>query len=725
MKSIQKNKAKQNTQNIQSKPTLYQKLAVVGALLLCFIVYLPALKNDVTNWDDGLYVTDNQFITELNSETLNSIFFAPETRVWVGNYHPLTMLSLSVDYQFAKNKTTTKVNNDKLQENPKFDPFAFHFTNVILHIINTLLVFVFVFLLLQNFEIAFIAAILFAVNALHVESVAWISERKDVLYTMFFLLSLITYLKYIKSNKYILLAVSFLCFFLSLLSKGQAVSLAVTLVLLDWFTGRKMLSIKVLIEKIPFFILSLVFGIIAIKAQNDVFMEKTDFQYYHQILFGLYGYGMYVVKLLVPFGLSAYYPYPNPNFEAVFQPKFFFFTILAIAIVSAFFYFLKKSKNIAFGIAFFSINIFLVLQFFPVGSAIMADRYVYLPSVGFFVIVAYLFVTFALKSEKLKSLSIGILSFYVLFLSIQTILQCRVWQNSVSLWENITKSAPFSAVAWSNLGGAYDATGNIENAQLAFSKAIEYKSDFYRAWNNLGSAHYKLGKKENAIKNFTQAIAYKSDNYEMYYNRGLAFRDLNKHKEAISDFDKAIELNSNFGEAFYNRGISKEVLGEFASALSDYNRGITLLPNFANLYYSRAHVKGITNDFTGAIPDFDKAIELNPQNVLAYSDRAYTYMKINKLKEAINDYNTTISLAPQFAMAFSNRGNCKRQLNDYQGAISDLTKAVSLEPKLADAYVWRAMVYFETGDKLLACNDISAAAQMGFKIDASLKAKCK
>jgi len=693
-------KAKQSSYKNKLQSTslsLYQKLFLVGALLLTFIIYMPALKNDLTNWDDKSYVAENKFITEINKENLNAMFFAPETRYWMGNYHPLSMLSLAVDYHFAKKDGIknfgTKLRAEKLDEPRNVDPFVFHLSNIIFHVINTLLVFFFLFLLLQNFEVAIIAAILFGVNALHVESVAWVSERKDVLYTMFFLLSLISYLKYTKSSKYIYLGLSVLCFFLSIISKAQAVSLAVTLVAIDWYQNRKLWSPKVILEKVPFFALSLIFGLIAVQAQKqgEAIHELAEYPFYYRIFFGLYGYIMYMVKLLFPSGMAAIYPYPHPIQESIFPLKFWFFPIPALAVAGAFFYCMKKAKSVAFGIAFFTINIFLLLQFLPVGSAIMADRYSYIPSIGFFLVVAY-FVKWIFDNKvSWKPISIGLLSVYIAILSFQSFQQCMIWKDSVTLWTNTVNTCPYAVVAWNNLGSAFDKLNQKEKAIEAFNKAVEYKPDYYHA----------------------------------FYNRGTALKDLNRHKEAVKDFDRAIEINVNFGEAYHNRGISKEGLNDFAGAMSDYNHGIELMPRYPNIYSSRGVAKGKMGNLKDAILDFNKAIELSPQNPEAYSNRGLANDKLNNFEQAIADYTTSINMNPKFATAYSNRGITRRRTKDFQGALNDLNAAISLNPNFAEAYLNRAMTHFEIGNQQQGCADLQTTLRLGINVSEDINRLCK
>ena len=222
-------------------------IALLLVLVASAITWFPSVKNDFVNWDDIIYIMNNDMIHSFSLENISKIF----STYWMGNYHPFAILSFTFDYQFFK-----------------ITPQGYHFHNMVLHLVNTALVYFFCFHLMnRRVGIATVAALLFAVHPMHVESVAWISERKDLLYTMWFLMALIAYLFYCRNKDFKYLGLSLILFLFSLLSKAQAVTLPLSLLALDYFLNRKF-TVKTLAEKIPFFLLSLVFGIIAIYAQK-------------------------------------------------------------------------------------------------------------------------------------------------------------------------------------------------------------------------------------------------------------------------------------------------------------------------------------------------------------------------------------------------------------------------------------------------------------------------
>jgi hypothetical protein len=340
----------------------------IGIALACtLIAYLPAFHAGFVNWDDDDYVVKNFLIRDLSN--LKALITTPVQ----GNYHPLTMISLAINYAISE-----------------LDPSSYHLFNIVLHLLNVLLVFRLVFQLSkENTLIAFTCALLFGVHPMHVESVAWVSERKDVVFTFFFLLGLMSYLKYSDANsnneksgassRYYVLSLLFLV--LSLSAKPAAVVFPVLLLCFDFLRGRKF-ALKLIIEKIPYFILALVFGLLTMQAQKTIGATGIEgfYSFGSRMFFGFYGYMMYFVKLIAPFDLAAFIPYPAVNqslpIAYLISPLFFLLT-LVLCIRTW-----KKYREITFAFAFYLVNLILVLQFIPVGSAIIADRYTYVPYIG-------------------------------------------------------------------------------------------------------------------------------------------------------------------------------------------------------------------------------------------------------------------------------------------------------------------------------------------------------
>ena len=406
---------------------IYSALAAI--VVISIIAYLPVFHNGLLAWDDDGYIKKNALIYSIN---LKEIF----SHNVLGNYHPITMLTLALEYHFFG-----------------LNASGYHAVNLLLHLLNVILVFYTVFLLSDKVAVALVASLLFGIHPLHVESVAWAAELKDLLYTFFFLAAYIFYLKYLKkeaaagaaaapapaaatATKFYYLAL--LLFAVSLLSKAMAASLPLVLILTDYFKGRR-IDKKSLLEKVPFFLLAIVFGLVAIMAQKSFGYTQlaTTITFPQRLVFASFGFITYLYKLLFPLNLSAFYPYPV-NSNGVYIPiQYYAYVLSFLALAAYIIYSHRFSRKIIFGMGFFAITILLVLQLLPVGKAIMADRYGYIPSIGIFYLAGEGF-SF-LWSKKLKWVAVVLLSVSAVLFSVKTYTRCGVWKDDMTLWNSIIK----------------------------------------------------------------------------------------------------------------------------------------------------------------------------------------------------------------------------------------------------------------------------------------------
>lgn len=685
-----------------TKQTKYIALIVVA--LATFAVFIPTFQNELTNWDDKEYVIDNPMLKTFDGQTIKRIFGSEnlKERYWMGNYHPLTMLTLNLNYQMTGET-----------DDGKIVVWSFQLTNILLHVLATIFLFLAILKLFDNLTIAFVTALLFGLHTLHVESVTWVSERKDVLYTAFYMMSLLFYATYAKTEKISNLIVAFILFVLSLLSKGQAVSLAPTLIAVDYLTKRKLLSPKVIIEKIPFFLLGILFGYIAINAQKAGYaiQDVSHYAFYKRIAVAGYGFSQYIIKLFAPLNLSAIYPYPDILNKTI--PAFYWLGLIPTGIVAFLaVYFFNKNRTITFAIAFFVLNILLLLQLIPVGSAIYADRYAYIPSVGFFLVFGYLADLFSRKKVKnLEFLSSGfnvgklklntfhfIIIFYAIFISATTVQRQSVWKNSLALWNDVVKKQPKAVVAHNNRGSEFNVV------------AKEAKDNYdYETYKD-----YKL----RAIQSFTEAIERKPDYQNAFYNRGASKKELGTEfgdttlvLEAIKDFDKAIAIDLEFIEAYLERGSAYDFLGQYQKAIDDYNRGIKLAPENTQNIINKGVTLGKMGEFKQSIETFTQAIIIEPENSSAYGNRGLARDLAGDTLGALQDFNKSIELDPTSYKTFFNRALTKRKLNDIEGAITDLTKVIELKNDNGSAYYLRGEYFLLINKPQDACNDFKMAAQ--------------
>ncbi len=700
------------------KQNLNLVLLIILTGFLTYWSYVPVLKNKFTNWDDPNYVTESPFIDLIEKGVYKPYF----TENHMGNYHPFSLISLSLDYQ-----------------SDKYNPLSYHRTNLILHILNSFLVFLLIYRLLGNSYTAFFTALLFGVHPIHAESVAWIAERKDVLFSFFFLISLWLYAGFAKEKNYFSYWLSLAFFIFSLLSKGMAVSLAPTLVLVDYFYGRNIKSTRVILEKIPFFLLALFFGVLAVYAQSlgpDT-EGIPDYKLFKRLVFAGYGCSQYILKLIWPYHLVAFYPYPKTEI-----PYYYYFASLAVLglftwLVISF----KTNKIIIFSVIFFILNIVLVLQILPVGKAIMADRYAYLPSIGFFLLLVFA-IEKALSFKKGYMIAGGILSFYILALGVYNYKQVQVWKDSFSLWTYAIDHIP-SDVAYNNRGVEFNKSGEYKQAIDDFNKALELNPTHKEAYNNLGVALANLGKNKDAIvaynnvlkiyptyvnalynrgnsyaklkelnialKDYDQVLKLDPKYLSVYNNRGLVLKGLGRLKEALNDFDKAILHDPLNADSYSNRSLVKYALNDIKGAMDDSQKAISINPNVTASYLHSGIAKCRVNDFIGALEDFNKAIAINPSDKEIYLNRGITYYYIQSLDLALKDYNKAIELDSSYGEALLNRGILKANIGNVKGALSDYAKAIIIIPDNPLVYGNRAILRFASNDFKAVIEDLNKA----------------
>jgi tetratricopeptide (TPR) repeat protein len=558
----------------------YRELLII--LIITFLVYIPCLKAGFVNWDDPDYVNEIFFNRGLSDF---KVFITTPIQ---GNYHPLTVFSLLLNYSISG-----------------MNGWSYHLVNLLLHLANCVLVFRLALLLSnRNSLIAFVTSILFGIHPMHVESVAWVTERKDVLYGLFFLAGLISYTKYIDTGnrKQYWLTVVFLI--LSLLSKPAAVIFPLALLCIDLLRKRK-LAMKLFLEKIPFFILPIILGIITFLAQQEKGALNTfAFTMGIRILMGFYGIMMYIIKMILPINLSPFYPYApinEPLPTAYYLAPLFFIVLVIISIYSW-----KKTRVIAFGLLFYVINLLLVLQFLPVGSAIIADRYTYLPYIGLFFIIGWLISRFA-KTNMTKAYYIIIP--IVLLFSFLTYQQCSVWISSASLWDHAIKINPSSR--------AYDNRARLFSDEKKPDKALEY---------------YNEALKLNAIDK------------EAYTNRGNIYFNSGRYDVAYPDYKQALSIDTDYYPALDNLGALLAIRGNYDSALISFNHALRVKPDYVSAYRNRALVFMERKQYNEAINDFNKFLEYNPGDADIYNTIGVCYRLFGKYEEALTTINKALSI---------------------------------------------------------------------------------
>ncbi len=595
-------------ENIRPIPHLY----LLGILGITALVFFPSLHNGFVNWDDQGYVYENDLITSL---TPFSKFFTTPVGA---NFHPLTMITLAANYAHGG-----------------LDPFGYHCTNYILHLGNTILVFFFILILTRHhLFIASVVAVLFGIHPMHVESVAWISERKDVLYTFFFLASLIAYSRHALEENKIWFFAAYGGAVLSMLAKPAAVVLPAVMLLIDHFLGRPIQK-KIYWEKIPLFIISIMVGIITLKFQRSMgaLHEEVVVELGRKILFACYGFITYLGKLIIPINLSPFYPYPAIN-EPL--PVIYYISPLMVLLIAGIsVYSLKYTKAIAFGILFFFLNVVLVLQLISVGSAIVADRYTYVSSIG-------LFFVFACGINYVKNLAGGShssllnkgaslgLVVYLTVLSIAAYRQCGIWKNGNTLWTQAIQITP-SAKAYANRAKYHKDIGGVEQALSDYDSAIALNPTDADVYNDRGNLYLTLQKYSLAMSDYEQAFKMGGAESKYLKNRGTVAGKMGRNHDAIDDLTNAIKMETNdMASAYNNRAWNYFVIGQLAKAAEDYAEAVRLQPDDAQLRVSKAIVHFQLLDYETALRDCNHALRIQPEFKVAHNLQEQILQAANK-----------------------------------------------------------------------------------------------
>ncbi len=574
-------------------------IAAAVAALAAFLVYLPSLKNGFVLWDDDQYILNNQFIRSLDLGFIRKAF----TTVVAANWHPLTVISYAVDYRLWG-----------------LNPYWYHLENIVLHALNTALVAV---LAARLYDMAsgagrvkdscaafagFTAALLFALHPLHVESVAWVSERKDVLYAFFFLLSVLSYMKYADTGRdkgqYYLLSLAL--FALSLMSKPMAITLPLVLLILDFYPlGRfhdAFTNFRVVAEKLPFFALSIVSAALTIWAQRTgaILMPLQMLSPGDRIAGAVRGYAFYVWKTILPVNLAPFYPRPPATdlFDHVFVISALVITSLTVLAILA-----RRKKAFIAAWLYYIVTLVPVIGILQAGDQAAADRYTYLPLLGFFMLAGS-FCANVFRTRK--GAAIALLLAAAVPLTALTVSQEGVWKDSLSLWSRELEIYPKVPRAFNQRGVAYMELGDYAQAIDDLNNAIRLDSGIPRFYYNRANAYSAVGDYRSAIDDYSKAISLKPDYALAYFNRGTAYGRLTRYNEALDDYNMVIVLQPT-SIAYSNRGIIKMNLGRWVEALEDFKTAVALAPENAQAWWNMGAVSSKLGDTAGAQLYFNEA----------------------------------------------------------------------------------------------------------------------
>ncbi len=710
-----------------------RQVLLACTLLVVFLAYLPSLNNEFVTWDDQEHLLNNLSVRGLDTEHLNEMFTSSINKVYI----PLTTLSFAVEYRFFG-----------------LDPFVYHLDNVLLHLLATALVFVFFLKLGMGEGASALAALCFGLHPMRVESVSWVTERKDVLYAVFYLAALVLYLRYLEAESKIRLALVTILGLLSMLAKPMALSLPLVLILLDWFKSRR-LSSATIWEKAPLFAVVAAVGWLTYSQHVRVPIGHGLLE---SSLTWIWSLVFYVRQYLLPLLLVPVYNLPKP--VALANPEY----LLSGLVLAVLAFFLWRSRNqrwIVFAFAFYFLSIFFLLRFDDVKDTnVVADRFMYLPGLGFCAL-------FGLACESVRNsawakgrfgrlaTALGVLLVLGL-LQWKTTAQSLIWKDSITLLKHQLAFEAFQPFALDRLATAYREKAEYQQAvakyrtilelrreglgdqaldaeSVAMARKVDYLVSIYQeairqdptmveAYFDLGNLYKEAGMVPEALKMYQRAIVVDPGFKDAYLELGVIFVQLKEPELAVTAFQKVLSLDPEEDEVYVNviqalnQALSKEpkvelypkireqVLEEFTEKAFQWGRSKPL--------YNLGVVYAEAGDFQQSLRAFRTAIERSPANVKAIYAMGKVYERIDDLRNAIDAYNRALRLDPRFVEAYLSLSHVAVKQGKLGEALDLLKTALKIDPNHANSHFNLGYLCELSGQKEMARDHYQRAIEL-------------
>ena len=618
--------------------------------LLTFAAYFSTFQN-LYIWDDDLYLTQNPYLNDFDG--LKRLWFDVEAML---QYYPMVFSSFWIENKIWG-----------------LDPAGYHVTNVLIHCMNVVLLWrILVFLEIKG---SWLAAAIFAIHPVQVESVAWITERKNLLSGFFLFLSLYSFLRFYKpvqpsesnirkTKIWSIYGLSILLFLCALLSKTVTCTLPAIILLIFWWKENRICK-EVVFLTIPFFVVGLCFAFLTAwleKYHAGALGPDWDFSVLDRFLIAGRALWFYIGKLIFPSPLIFIYPRWIIDDSIWWQ---YVYPLAFLALICLFWLLRNRiGRGPLAGILFFSGTLFPALGFFnvyPMLFSFVADHFQYIACIG--VIVIFSSGLVRVMDRLQPFLHWGVVISLLMLLGSLTWFQSHIYKNVFSLWTDTIKKNPGAWLAHNNLGVEYESLGKMSLAISSFETSLQYKPDFHMAHYNLGNIYKKLGKFKDSVSPYRKALEINPNYYQAHFNLGYAYQSLGQLGDSIESYEKALAINPGYFKAQFNLGNAYRDLGRLEEAMEIY----------------------------------EEARAVNSVFYVTHFNLGNTYRDLGRLEEAVESYKIALVSKPDHLLSLINMGNVLNQLNKNQLAVNALSRAIELSPDDTNARYSLGVVYAKTG----------------------------
>ena len=630
-------------------------------VLLVFLAYLPALRGGFI-WDDDVYVTNNPLLTA--PDGLRRIWFSMDSP---SQYFPLTYTVFRIERSLWG-----------------LNPAGYHGVNILLHAINAVLV----WRLLKRLSVpgAWLAAALFGLHPVQVESVAWITELKSVLSLFFTLLTLLCWIEFVgERSKRFWYGLALVFYALALFSKTTACTLPAALLLILWLKGRP-IDWRRLAQVVPFLAMGLGMGLLTIWWER--FRHGTQGKLFsmgllERILVASHALWFYAGKLLWPVNLT--FSYPRWAIEPA-HPSAYGWLVMGIGSGAAI-YFTRRfvGRSVEVAALFYAATLSPLLGFvmlYTFRYTFVADHYQYVASIGLIALAAA-GITIAFKTKPFLKLACG--GALLLTLGILTWRQVGIYRNLETLWRDTLAKNPDCWLARNNLGTIFANKGQFDEAIENYRKAIQINPNSAVPLYSLGLALAAKSQFDEAIENYRKAIQIDPDYRDALNSLGVALADKGRFDEAIENYRKAIQIDPNYSEALNNLGEALLHQGQFDEAIKNFRKTIQIKPNNSEAQYNLGNALAAKGWFDEAIESFRKAIQINPKFSEALNNLGGALLHQGQFDEAIESFRKAIQIKPNFSEALDNLGVALAAQGRFDEAIENYRQAIQIKPNFSEA----------------------------------------